>query len=326
MRHPIEQRLRRALAMLAWLDGRDPVPLDTLAQRFGVTRRQLAADLAAMGSMGGDWDYPEIVIDEGADTVEVGRVPHPLCNPGQLSRVEAFAVLAVGQAAVELLGPDDVPALRSALGKLEAALEEGRALAVDLAAPGHLATVRQAIEEHRTLSIDYWSAWRDRLSSRRVDPLTVFYGSGEWYLTAHDHASGQLRRFRVDRILSCERTEDRFEPREPAPETKPDHDVFAAPTEGTRAAEPEVQATEVVVTFPAEAAWVGEYVAGEALGPARADGSFRMRLVSVGETWLARLLLRTAGEVDEPVELRTLRRDTARRVLAERYGTPADEP
>lgn len=310
-RHSVESRLQRALAMTAWLDGRDPVPLAELCERFSVSARQLRKDLAAVQTMapsGDDFDMPLLVVDDDAGTVELIDAPRAFLSPGRLSRAESFAALAVGRAALAMLDDDDAPALASALGKLEAALEEGRQLAVDIDEPSHLAAVRDAAESRRRLEIDYWSAWRDELSTRRIDPLHAFYAKGEWYLSAHDHRSGELRRFRIDRILGCRATDVTFEPYD----LDPALEVFTAP---------QIAATEVTVRFPAEAAWVPEYVAGEVTDES-AEG-FTMALTAVGASWLARLLLRTGGEVVAPEELVELRADAARRVLA-RYGL--DEP
>ena len=309
MRHRVEGRLERSLAMLVWLDGRDPVPVADLCERFAVSRRQLLADLAAIGTMAPGDDptqCPVLDHDEAADTVELLWAPQAMLLPAQLSRRESFAALAVGRAALGLLDEDAVPALRSALVKLEAALDEGRQLAIDIDEPGHLARVRAAVDEHRTLEIDYWSSWRDELTTRRVDPLRAFYAQGEWYVACRDHRSGQLRRFRVDRIVACRSTDDTFAP----PVLHPDLEVFTAPAG---------LATEVEVRFPAAARWVPEYVAREVVDAD--DAGFTLRCTSVGESWLARLLLRTGGQVVAPSELAGLRAATARRVL-ERYELP----
>lgn len=306
MRHSVESRLQRSLAMMAWLQGRDPVTLDELAERFEVSRTQLLKDLAAIETMapGGTGDggvlVPEIVIDDDAGTVELRFVPQVFRVRGRLSRSEAFAAHAVGRAAVALLGEESAPALESALDKLAAALEQGRQLAMDFEHPEHLDAVRRAADEHRRLEVVYWSAWRDERTSRRIDPYRVFYAQGEWYAPAWCHQAGDFRRFRVDRILSCTDTGETFEPGAVDDSLA----VFTAP---------KVAATEVVARFPAAASWVPEYVAGAVLD--EDDDGFTMRLTAVGRTWLARLLLRTGGEVLEPEGLVGLRQATARRVL-----------
>lgn len=310
MRHSVESRLQRALAMLAWLYYRDPVPLDELAERFEVSRHQLLKDLAAIDTMapGGQVDdelfAPTVVIDEAADTVQVD-VPQLFRPRPKMTRAESFAALAVGSAALELLDPEDAPALATALRKLADALEEGHQLAVDFDDPLHLDAVRRAAEDRRRLEIAYWSAWRDERTTRRIDPYRVFYAQGEWYAPAWCHLAGGFRRFRVDRILTCTDTGETFEPRDVDDSLA----VFTAPT---------VPATRVLARFPAEASWVPEYVAGELVD--EDDDGFTMWLTAVGETWLARLLLRTGGEVLEPEALVPLRRATARRVLARYEG------
>ncbi|MCC5952870.1 MAG: WYL domain-containing protein [Acidimicrobiia bacterium] len=303
MRHGVEGRLRRVLAMLVWLDGRDPVSVPALCRRFGVTRRQLEVDLAAAATMApGDapGGAPLLEIDTEADTVELVFLPGVFRIRGRLSREEAFATLAVGNAARELLGAD-TEALTSALEKLEAALEVGRHLAVDIDHPEHLGTIRAAIAEHRTLEIDYWSAWREERTVRRIDPLHVFFTEGEWYVTGADHRAGGHRRFRLDRLVDCRPTGDHFEP----VDVQEDLRSFTTP---------QVPFEEVKVRFGASAAWVPEYVAGEVVE--EDDDGFVMRLTTVGELWLSRLLLRTGGQVLEPASLVELHRRAAQRTLA----------
>lgn len=314
MRHSVEGRLQRVLALMVWLCGRDPVPMDDLCERFSVSRHQLRKDLAAIETMTpGDplGTFPVVDVDEEADTVEIVDLPSVLKRPGRLSRTEAFAALAIGKAALELLDDDEVPALASALAKLEDALAEGRQLAIDIDEPGHLEVVRDAAAERHTLEVDYWSAWRDELSTRCIDPIHAFYAQGEWYLTCHDHGSGELRRFRIDRIIGCRPTGERFEPYD----LDPGLEVFTPP---------KILATEVTVWFPVEAGWVPEYVAGTVT--AEDDAGYTMELTSVGASWLARLLLRTGGQVLAPDDLLELRRDSARRVLDRYEGTSIRPP
>jgi proteasome accessory factor C len=304
MRHPVEERLQRLLAVMAAIADKGPVPLSELSERFEVSMHQLRKDLTLADYISippYDFDAPFVMFQ--GDTVEVTVPAHFKAQP-TLTRPEAFAVLAAGHAAVAL--NPALASLRSAMDKLADALDIEGGVEVDIEEPPQLTAVRTAVDERRRLQVTYWSAWRDELTSRRIDPLQVVFTAGEWYLLAVDDLSGAQRRFRVDRIVECEDTEERFEP------VAFDAlvDVFEAPT----------FAVSVTVRFPVTARWVTEYVQTTIVG--EDDDGFTAVVTSVGEVWLARLLLRTGGEVIEPVELAGLRADAARRALA-RYAQPS---
>jgi proteasome accessory factor C len=300
MRHPVEDRLQRLLAILADIAGKGPVPLADLSARYDVTPHQLRKDLTLAQFIGiPPYDLPgetpEVVFHGNA--VEVW-VPEHFASQPTLTRPEAFAVLAAGRAAVEL--NPDLDALKSAMAKLEAALHLEGGVEVEIESPEYLDQVRAAVTDRRRLQISYWSAWRDELSTRRIDPLQVVFVDGAWYLLADDDLSGQPRRFRVDRLSECVDTGERFEPTPFEPMTE----VFERP----------LFAQSVTAWFPTASEWVTEYVDMQVT--AEDDKGFTADLTSVGEVWLSRLLLRTGGRVLAPAEMVDLRQASARRALA----------
>ena len=303
MRHPVEERLQRLLAVMAGIAGKGPVALSELAERYQVSAHQLRKDLTLAQFIGvPPYDLPgqtpEVTFH--GDAVEVWVPSHFAAQP-TLTRPEAFAVLAAGRAAISL--SPDLDALTSAMDKLAAALRLEGDIDVEIEQPTHLAAVRAAVDAHRRLDLGYWSAWRDELTTRLVDPLQVTFIEGAWYLLAVDDSSGELRRFRVDRIVECSDTGAQFVPRAFEPLTE----VF----------EPPPFAVLASGWFPAGAHWVTEYVDLDVT--AEDDEGFTATVTSVGDVWLARLLLRTGGHVIAPPEMVDLRRAAARSVLA-RYA------
>jgi proteasome accessory factor C len=306
MRHPIEERLQRLLAIMAGLAGRGPVPVDELCQRYRVTEHQLRKDLSLAQFLGVPpyvYDAPDVYLDD--DGTVMMRVPEMFRHPPTLTRPEAFAVLATGRAALEL--DPGLDALRSAMDELATALDVEGEVDVSLEHPEHLDVVRRAVQDRRQLRVGYWSAWRDELTERTIEPLHLLFSHGWWYLQAGDDRSGRVRIFRVDRIVSCAETGEGFE----APPFEPITEVFEPPPFAVRA----------TVRFPRSAEWVTEYVDMDVLDDGHDGDGFTAVVTSVGETWLGRLLLRTGGQVLEPDELRDLRRRAAETVLA-RYGEP----
>lgn len=326
MRPSVTERLQRLLAVLAWLAAHGPADLDALAARFDVSSRQLEADLelANLCELPGAPDQMIDVLIDDDRQVSVNP-PRYLRRQPRLSRQEGFAVLTTGRAA---LGLDPTLAdLESAMAKLAAVLGIDADLDIDLDPPEHLVLFRHAADHGERLRVTYWSDWRDEESERSLDPLNVYFLDGAWYTLALDHASGQLRRFRLDRVRAARATGETF--------ARPALDgpvaLFEAPD----------QAVTVRVWFPDDARWVADYVAltvladpapapaevatgppgtPEAPGASPATG-WTAELTVVGTSFLARLLVRTRGHVLEPVEWRGLTARTAAEVLA-RYRHP----
>lgn len=299
---PTQDRLRRLLAMLPWLISTGGATLEELAARFGGSPARVERDLTLASMVGVPPYTPDallevIIDDDGNVTARAGRV---FDRPPRLSAGEAFALVTAGKAILAVPGADPAGSLASGLRKVEAALGEWGPLHVDLDQPALLAAVRAAADDRRRLRVRYWSAWRDEVTERELDPYLVHSRSGRWYLDAHDHASGEVRQFRVDRIESTEPTGETFEaPRQPLEPME----FSAGPL-----------ATRVVLDLPAGARWVIESYPAEW---EEDDGRLRVTLHVVGTAWLERLLLRVgaAARVLEPDELAGIGADAARRLL-----------
>jgi predicted DNA-binding transcriptional regulator YafY len=73
-------------------------------------------------------------------------------------------------------------------------------------------TLGDAVLARRTLRMRYHTGRTATESERDLDPYRVWYRDGGLYVIGHDHQSGEIRTFAVDRIRSIERTERGFEP------------------------------------------------------------------------------------------------------------------
>lgn len=307
-RPPTRDQVRRLLVLVPWIVQRGPVRVDDVATRFGITGEQVMKDLAVITLVG----LPPYTADELID-VQVsddGWISAPLPppvfrRPPRLTASEGFAVLAAGRALLAIPGADGGGALGGALDKLERELGLGGRVAVELDTPPLLEVVRDATARGVRVRIEYRSGWRDERTTRELDPHVVYAIAGRWYVDGFDHLRGEVRRFRVDRILVAEPTGDRFDPPRPDP---PDR-VF----------DPGPDARDVEVLVPPSGRWVVEtYPVSHAEEP---DGRLRVTFTVVGDRWLERVLLRLGpeAEVVSPGDLRDAGRDAARRVLA-RYG------
>lgn len=304
-------RLARLLAMVPWLLSEGGASVSDIASRFGIEEAEVIGDLGLVGLCGvppyGGGDLIDIIVDDGWVSAFAGPF---FTRPMRLTPAEGFAVLAAGRALLAVPGADLEGSLARALAKLEAVVGEGGSLEVDIDPPEGLAAVRAGIAGHERLEVDYYSAWRDEVSERRIDPLVAYSLAGRWYVDAYCHRAGGPRRFRVDRIRSVRPTGEHFEPMDASP---PEQAFTPGPDTRT-----------VTLTLPASARWVAETYpvrSVEELG----GGHMQVVLEVTGPAWLERLLLRLGPEaaVVEPEDLRGLAAEAASRLLARYRVTPS---
>jgi proteasome accessory factor C len=302
-RREAESDLQRVLAMVPWLANHSGASKDEVAARFGVTPAQLERDLALIMMVGvppySPGDY--INIDYEGDTVDVWFAPY-FTRPLRLTAAEGFALLAAGRALLAVPGSDEHGPLATALDKLERVLGVSEVV-VDFAAPEHLETVREAAAQGRRIEIDYWSAGRDAMTTREIDPGPPFFALGEWYTDAQDHLRGKPRMFRVDRIRAVRSTDATFTP-------------VPAETPGA-VYNPRPADRRVTLELPASASWIAESFPAESVEDLPGGGQ-RVVLAVSENAWLERLLLRAGPEarVVEPEESVGIGPDAARRLLA----------
>lgn len=312
---PAEARLGRLLVMLPWLMERDEVPIADVAATFRMSPDEVVTELE-LAAMCGLPPFVDEMIDVFIDdeTVFVG-VPRLFTKPLRLTAPEGFALLAAGRTAMSLPGADRESPLGRGLTKLAAALGEEPddvGLVVDLAPTELVAEIADAARRCERLSMRYWTAARDEVTDRQLTPRRVFSEHGDWYVSGHDHRSGESRTFRIDRIETMEHT-----------------GVFDDPTEGAEPAAPGPTAVawvvdgalpRVTLRLAPAARWVIERYPVDSIVDGD-DGWAEARLAVASERWLERLLLRTGvdAEVVEPAEWADLGRRAARRLLA-RYA------
>src|SRR5262249_23510260 len=84
----------------------------------------------------------------------------------------------------------------------------------------HLAASQQAIQERRVVRLRYHSYSRDEITEREVEPHTLTYAGGAWYLNGYCRMRQDARGFRLSRIERLDLLRETFEPRDvpmPAP-------------------------------------------------------------------------------------------------------------
>ena len=206
-------------------------------------------------------------------------------TPLQLTSPEATGLLVALRALADIPGVVDPEAARSAIAKIEtaagAAGHGNDVSAVDEPAPAEsqaAAAVRAAVRDNRALTIDYYSASHDTLSTRIVDPIRIVLVGGHSYLEAWSREAEGVRLFRFDRIVDASVLDEPSAPPEPAMQAPPDTSLFDA--------DPSLPSATLRLS-PA-ASWMFEYYPMRLLRELP-DGYCEAAMTYASEDWMARL-------------------------------------
>jgi proteasome accessory factor C len=306
----LEDRFRRLLLLVPYVLRNNGATVDEVCERFGISRRQLVADLNLLFMCGlpgyGPGDLIEAYID--GDQVWI-RMADYFSRPMRLTPAEGLMLYAGGRALAAVSGPD--PALERAMEQLSRALTPGalERVNVGLEAPGELSVVKRALEERRRLHLVYQSGSKDEVTERDVDPWALLLSDGHWYLVGYCHRVSDERIFRVDRMRSVVPLEARAEV--PVDVDLSQYSSVYSEKENDLA---------VTLDISPRANWVCDYYPLVSQEPLE-NGWIRISLKAGGLAWLERLLLRLGPEakVVEPESLRQRVRATAASI-ARRYA------
>jgi proteasome accessory factor BC len=277
-----------------------------LCESLQVAEAELREDIDVLNVVnfgGGSYVlYAEVQGDE----IEVDPEPYGdnFAKPARLLPLEAKALVA----AIDLLG-DHIPegSLASARQRIVKALGQDPAqegLQITTAAGDDseiVKVVNRAIADRRMLELDYYKENEDEFTTRTVEPYHLLNGQEGWYVHAYDTERDGPRSFRLDRVKSATILDHEFEPREGI-----EPPVESWPRTGR------VDSSRVARVWisPERARWVREERGAiEEL----TDGAVVVELPFAGEEWLAREILKEAGDavVLEPEDARAAVLDAA---------------
>ena len=218
-------RLGRLLNLVPYLLSRPGIAVAEAAADLGVTDRQLRDDLELLWVCGLPGYGPGDLIDMAFDGDRV-TISHDagIDRPLRLTRDEALALVVALRMLAETPGVGHRDAIERALAKIESAAGDFADTPVAVRLPGNrdrLAEFRQAVERRRALRIRYYTATRDEISERIVDPMRVLVVGGRGYLEAWCRRAEAVRMFLVDRVDAWTELD---EPAAPPPQAQP-HDV-----------------------------------------------------------------------------------------------------
>ena len=209
-----EDQLSRMLQLVPFLVHNQGLHISDVAQKFGITREELEADLRILICSGLPEGYPDDLLDIQWDDDHVTISEDlDLKRPVRFTVEEACALLAGLETLNGLPELAEGSALESVTLKLMAAAGEEGLKAAALSGPevgpensAALETAREAIRDGAQLRLRYFSPLRDSVSERNIDPLRLYSLDNTWYLEAYCHSAQGLRNFRLDRIEALETT------------------------------------------------------------------------------------------------------------------------
>nr|WP_255532822.1 YafY family protein [Nocardia sp. XZ_19_231] len=274
------------LNMVPYLLAHPGISAAEAAAELGVTTKQLMSDLNQLWMCGlpgyGPGDLIDLSFSE--ESIEV-TFSAGIERPLRLTSTEATALLVALRSIVEMPGMVDPTAAHAAIAKIESAIASsdavvaGKPVEVPVEKPV-VATVRAALADARALRLVYYSASRDEVSERIVDPIRVVLVDNNSYLQAWCRQAEGVRLFRFDRI------EDATELDEPA--HAPSHAATDAAALDLFQDDPDVPLARLRIR--ADYAWVLDQYPMHRI-ESRADGSIEAGMRFASPDWMARLLL-----------------------------------
>ncbi len=307
-------RLSRLLAMVPYFLAHPGVAKTQAASDLGVTPDQLQKDLTQLWMCGLPGYSPGDLIDldfEDRDTVDV-TFSAGMERPLRLTPAEASVLLMALRALLDMGGVVDADATQRAIAKIEQAVgdaargDTGSASVAATTGEGWDGVVREALRAHRAIWLRYYSASRDAVSERTVDPIRIQAVDGQSYLEGWCRQSEGVRLFRFDRIDEARLLD------EPAHEHPSDDrgssslslfgdDADSLPT--------------VDLVIEPDVAWVVDYHLIDIVDAGTDGGSLRGRMTYGSDEWLTRFLLGFGGRI-RPVDTPAVTAEIGRRAEA----------
>ncbi|AOS63233.1 helix-turn-helix transcriptional regulator [Actinoalloteichus hymeniacidonis] len=296
------ERLSRLLSLVPYLLARPGIPIAEAAADFDVTPRQLRKDLELLWMCGLPGYGPGDLIDLSFDDESV-MVSYDagMSRPLRLTTTEATSLLVALRALTDDPGVTDVDAVARAVAKIEAAVGRAQPSGVVVGLGRHGAvregvrdSVQQALERRRALRLRYYTASRDEISERTIDPTRLVLLDGRDYLEGWCRSAEGMRLFRMDRIDQADVTDE--------PAAPPKH---AEPVDLTTGAfRPAADQHAAVLVLDRDVRWVAEYHPVE--DPIEVEGGrLRVTMRYSDSSWMLRLVLGLGGRVQilEPASL-----------------------
>jgi proteasome accessory factor C len=215
----IADRINRILLILSYVSQNPGILVEELAERVGMRPKQLLKELEFMLLIGKPPfrpdDYVDIYVENQRVYVEYDQM---LNRPLRFTRPEAMSLLVSLQLLDPEVDPDSVESLKTKIKEVISKSVDPNARVEDrillerpsLPISEHFSRLRQAVEDHEKVRIDYYSLTRDKTYERVVHPYLLMKYLGYWYLTAYCELRQDLRTFKFERVLSVDSLNETF--------------------------------------------------------------------------------------------------------------------
>ncbi|MDJ0356776.1 WYL domain-containing protein [Paenarthrobacter sp. PH39-S1] len=324
-----EDRLRRLLDLVPYLVQNSGIEAATVAEEFGISRKQLDEDLALLSVCGlPGYQHGELIDVQWDEGVVFIRDADELAKPLRLTQEEACALL-VGLESLQSL-PDEAgkETLREVLDSVRrvAGPDAWMADVVEarIAPETSLETLsilQRAVMGRGRVRITYLVRGRDDVTERVIEPMRIYSLDSLWYVEAWCTLSEGMRNFRMDGIRTAVA----------APGTAPVRELQLESKGPARMSSPGVFMPgagdlKVVLALDPDARWVADAYGARARA-ALPDGRTAVRITVGRAQTVPALMARLGGggQVLEPEELRKASGDWLARALAG-YPLPGAVP
>lgn len=289
----VSSRLVRLLNLVPYLLANPGISKKELADEFGISQRDLMRDLNLLWVCGlpgyGPGDLIDLSFEDSTVSVTYSA---GMERPLRLTSPEATALLVGLRALLDQPGMVDPAAAQRAIAKIEAAAgvaskERGEPQEEHFGDSAAAAAAREAVADRRALRLRYYSASRDALTERVVDPIRTLLVDDQSYLQAWCRMAEGVRLFRFDRI------DDATVLAEPA--VVPEEAEYEI---RTGLFSDEVDMPVATLRIKPEASWFLDYYPVEQTGESSADGSITGSMRYASDDWMARLLAGFGTQID----------------------------
>ncbi|QBJ94553.1 YafY family transcriptional regulator [Rhodococcus sp. ABRD24] len=226
----LSSRLARLINMVPYFMANPGISAADAARELGVTVPNLMDDLRQLWMCGlpgyGPGDLIDLSFSEDSITVIFSA---GMDRPLRLTSTEATVLLVALRSLAEMPGMVDPTAAQGAIAKIESAAGSAARGNSDpdpdpddsserdgASENPTTARVRAALEHRRALHMTYYSASRDAVSERVVDPIRSLLVDDHSYLQAWCRQAEGVRLFRFDRIDAAIELEEPARPPEMA--------------------------------------------------------------------------------------------------------------
>lgn len=312
-----DDRLSRLLAMVPYFLAHPGVAKTQAATDLGVTPDQLQKDLYQLWMCGLPGYSPGDLIDldfVDRDTIDV-TFSAGMDRPLRLTPAEASVLLMALRALLDMGGVVDADAAQRAIAKIERAVGDAALGSASSATPaaaeapsasGWDGIVRDAVRTHRAVWLRYYSASRDAVSERTVDPIRIQAVDGQSYLEGWCRESEGVRLFRFDRIDGARLLDEPAHDHPSADRGSSSLSLFGDDADSL---------PTVDLVIEPDVAWVVDYHLIDIVDPGADSGPLRGRMTYGSDEWLTRFLLGFGGRI-RPVQAPGATAEIGRRARA----------